>query len=646
MIDSVMSNRIKQFNSIGILSLSLLCGVVTNGQDIKRITYKPYSDSVQISSINFDRILDTYIWTGLLQKQINTQIMETNFRQSVRSRFIKTNMPAIQDEYNGLISFKYRLSEKWKIEFHNNSNILSDNRAIGLGRMAQHQFLSGFKNYTLDSVDIGMFMGYELNSQDDEKDHGFIYSLGFDARDLRMEDFDIKLNSSWNKSMLGRRSPHSGQINFSLSRDFGGGVFHSIILNYSMQKREFYTSLAPSRQSILGAKHNIFSRNANVIDVMNKFIYQSHDNFIFSTSLGFANQVIDRAYRYRDSALILDSEIQEMQFYVNASFQLFLFDWLTTIAKITVSEKDEKHSVIDKMENPTPFDLQRINEQRASANRLENTAHRTGASIEIITDVAKNNKIKLYASANILRYDTPDISNTDDRDELFMTYGFEVSHRFSKYLNSSFTVDATLYHLVYINKEQSANNNWNRVLRLSPIVEYKPVKWLRTVARAEVLANYTISDYEQQIASVKSYSFRQAYWMDSTMILMTKNIQFKFFGSLRIFERGILKWKEFSERPESYFVEKTVWPELIWTSDIGIRIGLGYRYFGQDRYKYQLGKRNFAHNIQTTGPTALLEWQGPNNERFSMIGWLENQKNNDVKTRTISNLSIQVGFVL
>ena len=115
-----------------------------------------------------------------------------------------------------------------------------------------------------------------------------------------------------------------------------------------------------------------------------------------------------------------------------------------------------------------------IDTQRALASRLENTAQRTTLTTALNVDVSQNDKIHLVSSSSILHYDTPDIFNTDDRDELLLTSGAEYLHRFSSRLLLILNADLTLFHLVYLDRDQSANNNWNRVIRFSPSVEYIP----------------------------------------------------------------------------------------------------------------------------------------------------------------------------
>ena len=626
--------------------LGLLFYQTTSAQELIRSFPPPATDSLKISSTSFDHVLNTYLWTGDFKKEIIEQLWSIDLQQRVRSRFIKTNETAIQDEYQGLIDCRARLLEGLNFQIKNSSDVLADNRAIDLGRMAQHQILTGIEYAPTGNLSGDALGGFELNTQEEENDHGFAYAFGFNARQVPLEEFNASFQSSWIQSFLGRRAPRTGDMKLTLVRDFGVGIDDSLAVNVSTQRRQFYTSLDPSNQLTFGVLHNIFQRDANVLEISNQTKYIVDQNFSLVVSFGVSNQYIDRGYRFKDylhpASLILDSRIQELQFYGFVSLQWTPLFWLRGECKIAYTEKEERHSVLDDINASDAV----IDTQRASASRLENTAQRTTLTTAIHIELSQDNKIQLVSSAALLRYDTQDILNTDDRDELLLTSGVEYLHRFSSRLSVLFDADLTLFHLVYLNRDKSANNNWNRVIRFSPIVDYMPVSWFRTVLHTEVLANYTISDYEQQVASVRSFSFRQVMWSDSSALWLSERIQCKFSGSLRIFEHGTLRWQEFSEKPEEYAVEKTLWPEIVWSSRIGLKIGFGFRYFGQDRYIYQNSQRIFSQGIEAMGPTASIEWLGLAGEKISIIGWREEQKNNGIMSTTISNLSIQVGFII
>jgi hypothetical protein len=618
----------------------------TIGQELLRPFTAPVADSLKFSSLSFDRVLNTYVWTGDFKKEIYEQLWNVDLHQRIRSRLIKTDQTAIEDEYQGLIALQTRLLENLNFQIKNLSNVLADNRSIDLGRMAQHQVLTGFEYLPTRNIAGEAMGGYELNTQEEENDHGFACVLGFNARQVELEEFNTSLQSSWNQSFLGRRSPRTGNINLTFLRDFGGGVDDSLTVNYSTQRRQFYTSIDSSSQLTLGVTHNIFQRDASMLEISNQTKYNLDRNLSIVVSIGISNQLIDRGYRFKDylhpASLTLDSRIQEMLFFGIISMQWQPLNWLGADIKLVYTEKEERHSVLDDIQASNAV----VDTQRASASRLENTAQRTTLTTAIKIDVSQDDMIRLVASSGILRYDTPDIFNTDDRDELLLTSGAEYLHRFSSRLQLILNADLTLFHLVYLNRNQSANNNWNRVIRFSPSVEYMPTLFFRTIMRTEVLANYTISDYEQQVASIRSFSFRQVLWSDSTTMRLSERIQCNFSGSLRIFERGTLRWQEFKEKPEEYVIEKTIWPEIVWSSTIGLKIGIGFRYFGQDHYTYKSDQRIFSQGIEAMGPTASIEWLGLAGEKVIINGWREEQKNNGTTATILSNLSLQVGFTL
>ncbi len=156
----------------------------------------PVTDSLNLSSLGFDRILNTYLWTGNFRKEIYGKLWSVDINQRIRSRLIKTDQTAIQDEYEGIIAVRAWLLEKWNLEIKDSSNVLADNRAIDLSRMADHQVLAGFE-YNPDGNIVGEAMGgYELNTQDQQNDHGFDYAFGLNAHQVELEEFNTSLQSS------------------------------------------------------------------------------------------------------------------------------------------------------------------------------------------------------------------------------------------------------------------------------------------------------------------------------------------------------------------------------------------------------------------------------------------------------------------
>jgi hypothetical protein len=103
-------------------------------------------------------------------------------------------------------------------------------------------------------------------------------------------------------------------------------------------------------------------------------------------------------------------------------------------------------------------------------------------------------------------------------------------------------------------------------------------------------------------------------------------------------------WEEFKERPQNYFVEQTYWPQVVYEPARHLRLALGYRYFGQNRYKYQGGSRILERQLETAGPTVSVVWEGFSSQQVSVEGWNETQRQDKQVTRTIPNLSLKVTF--
>ena len=488
--------------------------------------------------------------------------------------------------------------------------------------------------------------GYEIDAQQDERDEGFTYQAGADVREMQLEEFRGTLHGHWEQSLLTRRRPASASLDVSLVREFGAEGRNTILISYDQLRREFYTAADPDVQRVYQIANNIFRRDAATFEVSDQLYYRPSDQMQFVFRGGLLNRTIDRGMNYKvftgTSNPLLDTRIQELQLYGEAGTTIQLIPWLGVDVNLTYREREERHNVTE--QDGVPLSV--LQRQERSEQRLENIAQRTSISSQIRPTLSDHDQLNFAGSASILRYDTPDSTNVDERDELLVTVGFQEVHQFSNELSVSFAGDVTLNHLVYLKSVQSANNNWNRVIRFSPAVTFMPSERFRTVNQAEVLGNYTVYDFEDQAAFTKSFSFRQASWVDSTAVQVTNLLGFSFVGEVRVYERGILQWSDFKERPQDYFVEQSYWPRLTYDVARDLRLGVGFRYFGQDRYSYQGGTKNLERQLATSGPTVALEWGGIGFQHVLLEGWNETQRQDGQATRAIPNVSLKVNFTM
>jgi len=630
---------------IVIILISCLSPKVT-AQEALRPSFVRMEDSLRVSSLGFDRVLNTFTWNGtfFLDREFNG--IEFKLRQMLRSRLIRTDPRSIQDEYGDSLKIVAPIAGAWKGFAQQVSSLVSDNRAIDLTKLAQHQFLLGVRVSPYPRLMLEGMAGYEVDAQQDERDEGFTYQAEANARDMRLEEFRGSLHGRWAQSLLTRRRPASAALDVSLVREFGAEARNTILISYDHLRREFYTTADLDVQRVYQIANNIFRRDATTFEVSDQLDYRPSDQMQFVFRGGLLNRTIDRGVNYKvfagTSNPLLDTRIQELQLYGEAGMTFQPVYWLGMDVNLSYREREERHSVTE--QDGVPLSV--LQRQERSEQRLENIAQRTSISSQIRALLSEHDQLNFAGSASILRYDTPDSTNVDERDELLVTVGFQEVHQFSNELSVSLAGDVTLSHLVYLKSMQSANNNWNRVIRLSPAITFVPSERFRTVNQAEVLGNYTVYDFEDQAAFTKSFSFRQASWIDSTSFQVTNLLSFSFVGEVRVYERGILRWTDFKERPQDYFIERTYWPRLVYEVTRDLHLGVGFRYFGQDRYSYQSGTKNLERQLATSGPTVALEWGGMGFQRVLMEGWNETQRQDGQVTRTIPNISLKVNFAI
>ncbi len=602
--------------------------------------------SDRLFQLGFERLLNTFTWKNDLIYAADMGDLTIDFRQRLRSRLIRSEQRSIQDELVDTLDLRRKLFDGWTLQAQAMASLLSDHRAADLGKLAQYKGLVGVQLTPTRVVSVAGLAGFEYDSQQEESDRGFAYLLEARGQEIEVEDFRTFFATRWMQSYLSPRRPGSGGVELNIVRDFGTGAIDSVSFEYTHQRREFYTRADEQVARFYNIESNIFRRDANGFRVTNHLSYRAFDRARLEFVSGLSSRTTTRGLRFKvaegPSPTPLDTKIQELQLYGALRGRLEISDRMGADVSIAYAEREERHTVGRDRGTSDGFALQ----QERNERKLDNIARRTSFASQIRTTLSTRDQLNFAGSATILRYDTPDTLNIDDRDELLVSLGVQSVHQISEQLELRFEVDATLSHLVYLHRLQSANNNWNRILRFSPSVRYAPSPFFRTVNHAEVLANYTVYDFEEQVALTRSFSFRQAAWTDTTRLHLTARLTFDVFGTVRVYERGVLLWSDFRERPQNYFVEQTYWPRCAYQVMESMELGIGYRWFRQDRYRYERGDRIKERAVTTSGPTVIFRWRGEGTEYVSLEGWREVQRQDGVAVRTVPNLSLTVSMAL
>jgi hypothetical protein len=184
--------------------------------------------------------------------------------------------------------------------------------------------------------------------------------------------------------------------------------------------------------------------------------------------------------------------------------------------------------------------------------------------------------------------------------------------------------DVLFYGVNYIYSERSSNNFKNRIYKLTSYSSFSPAKEISTKNFVQVLANYTVYDFEDIISQIQSFSYRQLYLMDSTSYNFYSNLFIDFIGELKLYEQGQFDNENFTVKPIAYYVEQLYAPDIRFVLNNYVNIAMGYQFFQQQRYLYDNGVKNLANTYKSYGPFGKIILYLNKNSIVNFIGGIDN----------------------
>jgi hypothetical protein len=595
-------------------------------------------------SILFDRNLNTYNWVGRLF--LDTAIAGN--RVAVAEQY-SSNIIAVDQSTPGT-SQKLRSDQQTlslllarhaftslDVQTQWYSLVSTDNRGVGLGNASSHSLLGGIAYTPLQWLTITPMAGYRWDAQADIRDQGMVIDLAGRVWPIDLDGYSVAAGGQFHRDMLDPRLLESNGAHAGAQKIFGGRSRDSLEVGIGRTRREFYTI----------ADSTIESRIDNTLQISNLLDYEIGRNVLTTVFVSVASRGLDKTTRpfgvLPPQQPQFPTRIEE--FHLDAFVQgMYHSDDGRTSGSLRLfhSERDETHNAIP-IENAPPA---LFNERNRQEQSKDNLAKRTALSGTIEVPFSFSDRLAIAALASILRYDTPSDLNLEDRDELLVAVSLGTSHRISRALQLGVGLDGSMSHLVYLLKERSANNAVNRVLRLSPRVFWRPTEGLFSLNVFEVLANYTVYDYEGELSRLKSYSYRQFGWLDSSTAVLTNRIALDFFVYLKLYERGQLKWDEFTERTESSLVDKTFALQVRFTPDFRSTFAVGLRYFSETRYLYGPVGKTLSSFLSSFGPTCAITYGIGSLSTVGLRGWYERRKQPDGSSRQFGSMTMNVSISL
>jgi len=503
-----------------------------------------HTDTVVLQNsagIFLERNLNTFNWIG--RAAIDTSIAGTSFKlaEQYSSNIIlldrtstapRRNLESTQQQI--LLRVRQPVTPDLKIQTQWSSFVYDDNKAVGLSRSSFHSLLGGVEYNPHAYVTISPMAGYRWDNQFDIRDRGLSYDISALSRGISLDGYTINGEGKIHEDRLDPRLLQNHFARASVEKNFLGNTRDSLELGWSKNRRDFYT---------LG-ESGVESRVDNIFSFGNLLDYEFNRQLVASVFVGVVNRTLDKDIQNTlpGAPIQFDTEIDEfrLETYIQAVYRNPLGRPVAT-ARLYHHERNEAHTArrIDNASREVQLLYESKNRQEQTKDNL---SRRTALSGVVQTNLTRSDTLFVSGTASILRYDTPSEANVEDRDELLFAASIVTAHNISQYMDIAFALNGNLSHVVYLLADRSANNNYNRVLRFSPRVTYRPTRDITTFNAFEVLANYTVYDFEERLVQIRSFSYRQFAWLDSTSIELTGRIGLDFHAYLKLYERGQLRW--------------------------------------------------------------------------------------------------------
>jgi len=593
-------------------------------------------------SFSFDQSFNTYHWNGLGVYRMETGPHFFSLNERFLSNVIRTDRKFITDQQSLDLILKERLATNIRGAMKLSSFIVSDDRSINLTNTSTQALYGGVEYSPMARFIIEPLIGYSFDKQMSTPDRGMSYLLSLSADSIDFDGYFMRLGGRWQYNQLTPRRFETRHAGFFVDKTFVGQTQNSLQFLYDRTRRDIYIPADQSIQDQYNVSHNIESRTENSYGIADALDYTLSNRAVLSIQGSVLTREIGRTLQLKNVATPQQSApgtvIDELRLESSAQIQYRAWDSLATAVRFEYSERDERHTVdIDEGSLlPSNNSPARIEE------RKNNHSRRTSIASNIRLGISESHAVSFSSSANLLRYDTPSLENDDDRDELWYFFSLASLHRIDQYLTLRLLADVNLMHVVYIGASRSANNTWNRILRLSPKIEYQPSSVFSTTNSFEVLANYTAYDFEFPSSSIRSFAYRHFSFIDSSSFSVTGKLTLTWFSHIKLYEQGELRWGDFAERPASYFEDKMFLTSLRYTLGRGLHFSVGIRYFSQSRYGYQGSDKHLERFLRSIGPITDLSLGTGKRVSVAVKGWYETQTQTGQPMRSFTNMTMML----
>jgi len=624
-----------------LLLISLQTADCFAQSSIDTLGYKTTIQPVNRLFTNFDKQLNTYYLSSGFDVSGSSAPFSFSVKENFRSTLVKAGTSSIRDEQFFTLLGNYKFNHGLNAGLSVKSSLLSDDRQLAINQTAINQATLFTEIELLQQIYFTPYGGYSINKQVGSTDRGAIYGFEGLIDNLDFTDFSLHSELKFENEDISPRKNVLRFFNLLVTNPFNPNVVNSFNTKFTQSRKDFYFPADSITSTQFNIANNIEGRTESIYLIQDRLVYNGFlDLFMLELSGRLNWRTIDRDTRYRSldnqSKDIFDTKIEELKISAETSL-LYRTGNIDGALRLNYIERDEKH-IAKRIEG---VDESFYEQRKELENRKNNNSGR--ATISLLGNIQISNTDRLSVSMfhSKLKYDTPNIINDDDRDELLSIARIRYSKFLSPFFEMFANVEGTYSHIVYLFASRSANNNINRVLRFSTGGYYRGAQF-SSLNNFEVSANYTVYDFEDVASNLRSISFRQFTATDSTRWNLSKNFALIINAYIKLTDQGDLNWDEFAERPTRYLKEIFATPKVGYVLNNAL-FALGIRYFSLNTFNYDEKDRIPDTKFLTVGPLLEIVIGSPS-LYLKVNSWYEFISMNDVPDRERANLIVEMSW--
>ena len=470
--------------------------------------------------LKFNKFNITWNWQNYFDYQYSNEKYGFYLEDTYNSNLISPSkdIKNWRDE-NKFDGFFYRKLTNIELGIYTNSWIFSDRQTRSNVLFGNHNL--GFKTkYTpVSKFTISPYTGYQHDQNKSNNDSGWDVGLESEYDSFALDDYRGSFEGELDYDLYPNRQNSKQGVQLNFETKFSPVTTDSIKTYYKNSDKLYYS---PNGDQLLNVK------------LEEKYLHNYFEYRYSSVSLLTLQTILSSKNLYDESRS--NTNRDELKIENRLGINYILSDLILNFGFDTFQETLDNTGL-----------------------NTDSDALQSNIKLSALYNISPNDIINLKFNLTKYQYDTPDSTlNNDDRDELRIIGGIEYNRSFSPVLNFGIEAYINFFHQIYIFKERSANNNWNRIFRLSSFIEYSDNNFNNTL-KNEILANYTVYDFEDLYSQSPSYIFRKYILEDSMSYKILPRLITGFKGKYEFEDKGSFFKSKFAQQilqsTESIYVD-------------------------------------------------------------------------------------------